>query len=150
MEILGTKGAMLGLDAKSIEFQNRAFNSYTPKTYTKELRTRYLENHDGLETMKTRTEEAQAKKQYKKQLKQLQKRVSAFEAAGEDVPQEIYDEMEVLNSNYSVRLSEIQAGREPNKVFTGVKPFYMSRPGLDLEEEEISQAVEAPSSDEFD
>jgi len=26
----------------------------------------------------------------------------------------------------------------------------MSRPGLDLEEEEISQAVEAPSSDEFD
>jgi hypothetical protein len=31
-----------------------------------------------------------------------------------------------------------------------VKPFYMSRPGLDLEEEEISQAVEAPSSDEFD
>ena len=150
MEILGTKGAMLGLDAKSIEFQNRAFNSYTPKTYTKELRTRYLENHDGLETMKTRTEEAQAKKQYKKQLKQLQKRVSAFEAAGEDVPQEIYDEMEVLNSNYSVRVSEIQAGREPNKVFTGVKPFYMSRPGLDLEEEEIPQAVEAPSFDEFD
>jgi hypothetical protein len=150
MEILGTKGAMLGLDAKSIEFQNRAFNSYTPKTYTKELRTRYLENHDGLETMKTRTEEAQAKKQYKKQLKQLQKRVSAFEAAGEDVPQEIYDEMEVLNYNYSLRVSEIQDGREPNKVFTGVKPFYMSRPGLDLEEEEIPQTVEAPSSDEFD
>lgn len=150
MEMLGAKGVMLGLDAKSIEFQNRAFNSYTPKTYTKELRTRYLENHDGLETMKTRTEEAQAKKQYKKQLKQLQKRVSAFEAAGEQVPQEVYEQMEALNSNYSIRVSEIQAGREPNKIFTGVKPFYKARPGLDLEEQEIPQKVEPVNLDDTD
>jgi hypothetical protein len=139
MELLGIKGAFLGLDAKSIEFQNRAFNQYMPKTYTKELRTRYLEDHDGLETMKTRTEEAQAKKQYKKQLKALQKKVTAYEQSDEAVPEEVYAEMEALNSNYSDVLIDIQAGRTPNKIFSGVKPFFASRPGLDMEEEEISQ-----------
>ena len=66
------------------------------------------------------------------------------------MPQEVYEQMEALNSNYSVRVSEIQAGREPNKIFTGVKPFYKARPGLDLEEQEIPQKVEPVNLDDSD
>ena len=139
LELNGVKDAYLGLGAKSIEYQNRAFNSYMPKTYTKELRTRFKANHEGVETMKTRTEVAQAKKQYKKQLKGLKQVITAYRQKGLEVPAEEYQRMEALSLNYSKILSEINLGRKPSSLFTGVKPFFVARPGLDMNEEEISE-----------
>ena len=69
IEFLGLKGMFVG--PKSIEFQNRAFNDYSPKTYTKELKTRYTKEHEGLEVMPTRTQIGQEKKLYKTELKKL-------------------------------------------------------------------------------
>jgi len=137
MELLGARGLSLGLDAQSMDYQNRAFNSYMPKTYTRDLRTRYKENYGGVETMKTRTIGGQLKLQYKKQLKEIQKKMQAYTSSGREVPASIYEEMTDLQTRFAKAVSEMDARKDTDRTYTPAlfRPYFLTREGLDITEE---------------
>jgi hypothetical protein len=137
MELLGARGLSLGLDAQSMDYQNRAFNSYMPKTYTRDLRTRYKENYGGVETMKTRTVGGQLKLQYKKQLKDIQKKMQAYTSSGREVPASIYEEITDLQTRFAKAVSEMDARKDTDRTYTPAlfRPYFLTREGLDITEE---------------
>ena len=139
LEAIGAKGIAIG--PKSIEYQNRAFNDYSPKTYTKELVTRYTKQHESLEVMPTRTPQAQLRKEYKKELKDIQKKILAYKQSGQPVPDDVYEELAELQRNYPKAVSEfVKSGNsEPGVSLTIPVPFFPSRKGLDMSPGEISQ-----------
>jgi hypothetical protein len=138
LEILGAKG--IGIGPKSIEFQNRAFNSYSPKTYTKELVTRYKKDYAGLEVMSTRTPQAQLTKQFKKELKEIQKKIVGYKEKGEAVPQRVYDNLEELKINFKKarEKAKLDPDSELRSLYLPI-PFFPSREGLDVSPGEISE-----------
>ena len=136
MEIMGARGLALG--PKSIEYQNRAFNDYSPKSYTKELRTRFKKDHEGLEEMKTRTPKAQLKKQYKKELKELRTKILAYKQKGEVPPQRLLDRLAALRNNFiKAREELLQGGVDDERGLYFPVPFMPSRQGLDMSPGEI-------------
>jgi NTP pyrophosphatase (non-canonical NTP hydrolase) len=137
MELLGMRGLSLGLDPQSMDYQNRAFNSYMPKTYTRDLRTRYKENYGGVETMKTRTVGGQLKLQYKKQQKEIQKKMQAYTSSGREVPASLYEELTDLQTRFAKAVSEMDARKDTDKAYTPslFRPYFLTREGLDITEE---------------
>jgi hypothetical protein len=138
-ELFGLRGLML--DAQSMEFNNRRFNDYAPKTYTKELATRYKANYEGVELMKQRTPAYQLRRQYRKQLNKLKEQARrAREANNESLYNELVEESKILKANANKRLQEI---RERNNEFEEIQlpyiPFLNNRTGLDLSAGEIDQ-----------
>jgi hypothetical protein len=132
MEFLGLRGSFIG--PKSIEFQNRAFNDYAPKTYTKELRTRYTKDHEGLEIMPTRTRLAQEKKFFKKQLKEIQEEIRGYKAKGEPVPASLENKLVKLRDSYRSRVEDIKEGNTEEGISIAY-PFMDiigNRRGLDI------------------
>lgn len=109
MQALGLRGIFIG--PKSIEFQNRAYNDYSPKTYTKELRTRYTKDHAGLELMPTRTFLAQEKKLYKKAIKELRLDAGRYLSQGKPVPQSIKDKAAKLTEIFKKRVEDYKEGK---------------------------------------
>ena len=138
LEALGARGLAIG--PKSIEYQNRAFNNFSPKTYTKELRTRYKKEHEGLEQMPTRLPKAQLAKQFKKELKDIQKQIAAYKQNGQEVPESIYQDLEQLKVNFKRAKEEINLNpdSDPRGLYLPV-PFIPSREGLDMSPGEISE-----------
>jgi hypothetical protein len=132
MEFLGLKGAFVG--PKSVEFQNRAFNDYAPKTYTKELRTRYKKDHEGLEIMPTRTRLAQERKLFKKQLKEIQEETAKYISRGEKVPESVNNKLKTLRDNYKKRIEGIKAGKidESSPIAYPFMNLLGDRRGLDV------------------
>lgn len=132
MEFLGLRGSFIG--PKSIEFQNRAFNDYAPKTYTKELRTRYTKDHEGLEIMPTRTRLAQEKKFYKKQLKEIQEEIRGYKAKGEPVPTNLENKLIKLRDSYRSRVENIKEGNieEGSSIAYPFMDVLGDRRGLDI------------------
>jgi hypothetical protein len=132
MEFLGLKGAFIG--PKSVEFQNRAFNDYAPKTYTKELRTRYKKDHEGLEIMPTRTRLAQERKLFKKQLKEIQEETAKYVSRGERVPESVNNKLKTLRDNYKKRIEGIKAGKidESSPIAYPFMNLLGDRRGLDV------------------
>ena len=110
MEVMGAKGMFIG--PKSIEFQNRAFNAYSPKTYTKELVTRYTKEHQGLEYMATRTRLAQELKLFKKEMKDLQSQALRYVERGQPIPEEIGVRANKLSVWFERRVEKIKTGQE--------------------------------------
>lgn len=109
MQALGLRGMFIG--PKSIEFQNRAYNDYSPKTYTKELRTRFTKDHAGLELMPTRTFLAQEKKLYKKAIKELRLDAQIYLSQGKPVPQSIKDKAAKLTETFKKRVTDYKEGK---------------------------------------
>jgi hypothetical protein len=132
MEFLGLRGSFIG--PKSIEFQNRAFNDYAPKTYTKELRTRYTKDHEGLEVMPTRTRLAQEKKFFKKQLKEIQEEIRGYKAKGEPVPASLENKLVKLRDSYRSRVEDIKEGNteEGTSIAYPFMDIIGNRRGLDI------------------
>ena len=138
-ELLGLRGVML--DPKAMEFNNRRFNDYSPKTYTKELATRYNKNYEGLEIMKQRTPAYQTRRQFNKQYNKLKEQAKrAIESNNQEKFEEYRQKATILRENYISRLQEI---RERNNEFEEIKlpylPFIDNREGLDLAAGEISE-----------
>lgn len=135
MEMLGLKGSFIG--PKSVEFQNRAFNDYAPKTYTKELRTRYTKDHEGLEVMPTRTRLAQEKKLFKKQLKEIQEEMRGYKARGETVPTNLENQLVKLRDSYRSRVEDIKEGKveEGTSIAYPFMDILGGRKGLDVSPE---------------
>ena len=132
MDVLGLKGMFVG--PKSIEFQNRAFNDYSPKTYTKELVTRYKKDHKGLEVMPTRTPLAQELKLFKKEIKELQRKASKYLERGEPIPLEIQEKALRLRDQFQKRVEKIKSGKD-NSSTPIAYPFmniFGDRKGLDI------------------
>ena len=138
LEALGARGLAIG--PKSIEYQNRAFNNFSPKTYTKELRTRYKKEHEGLEQMPTRMPKAQLVKQFKKELKDIQKTISAYKQNGQAVPESVFQDLEQLKVNFKRAKEELNLNpdSDPRGLYLPV-PFFPSREGLDMNPGEISE-----------
>ena len=132
MEFLGLRGSFIG--PKSVEFQNRAFNDYAPKTYTKELRTRYKKDHEGLEIMPTRTRLAQEKKFFKKQLKEIQEEIRGYKAKGEPVPINLENKLIKLRDSYRSRVEDIKEGNieEGSSIAYPFMDILGDRRGLDI------------------
>jgi hypothetical protein len=132
MEFLGLRGSFIG--PKSVEFQNRAFNDYAPKTYTKELRTRYKKDHEGLEIMPTRTRLAQEKKFFKKQLKEIQEEIRGYKAKGEPVPINLENKLIKLRDSYRARVEDIKEGNieEGSSIAYPFMDILGDRRGLDI------------------
>jgi hypothetical protein len=138
LEILGARG--IGIGPKSIAYQNRAFNNYSPKTYTKELRTRYKKDHEGLETMPTRLPMAQLVKQYKKEVKEIQKKIAAYKQNGEPVPQSLYDRLDKIRNNFQQSREDLNAGKtEDARGLYLPLSIFSSREGLDMNPGEIEE-----------
>lgn len=110
MEVMGAKGMFIG--PKSIEFQNRAFNAYSPKTYTKELVTRYTKEHQGLEYMTTRTRLAQELKLFKQEMKDLESQALRYVERGQPIPEEIAVRANKLSVWFERRVEKIKTGQE--------------------------------------
>jgi len=138
LEALGARGLAIG--PKSIEYQNRAFNSFSPKTYTKELRTRYKKEHEGVENMPTRMPKAQLAKEFKKELKDIQKTIASYKNKGEAVPESVYQDLETLKTNYKRAKEQLESNpnEDPRGLYIPV-PFFPSRKGLDMSPGEISE-----------
>ena len=137
-ELLGLRGLML--DSKSMEFNNRRFNDYAPKTYTKELTTRYTKDYEGLETMKQRTPYYQTKRQFKAQSKELREKAKRARETGNTTQLEkIQQEYSILLQNYNARVSEIRKkGNQPDEIQLPYIPLFDNRKGLDVSVEDIS------------
>ena len=132
IQALGLRGIFIG--PKSIEFQNRAFNDYSPKTYTKELITRYKKDHEGLEVMPTRTPLAQEIKLFKKEIKELQTKALKYRERGQPIPAEIQEKALRLKDQFQKRVDKIKSG-EGNKSIPISYPFMNligGRKGLDV------------------
>lgn len=131
-ELMGARGLML--DAKSMEFNNRRFNDYAPKTYTKELITRYTKDHEGLELMKQRTPLYQTKRQFKKQIKEIKEKARrAKETRNVDQLSRLKSEYNILIQNYKKRIMELKSkGNKVEDVELPYIPFFDNRKGLDL------------------
>ena len=138
LEALGARGLAIG--PKSIEYQNRAFNNFSPKTYTKELRTRYKKEHEGLEQMPTRMPKAQLAKQFKKELKDIQKTIAAYKQNGQAVPESVFQDLEQLKVNFKRAKEELNLNpdSDPRGLYLPT-PFFPSREGLDMNPGEISE-----------
>jgi hypothetical protein len=137
IEALGLKGMFIG--PKSIEFQNRAFNDYSPKTYTKELKTRYTKEHEGLEVMPTRTQIGQEKKLYKTELKRLMMKINRYKESGQEVPQSLRNQVINLREQFKERVQKIKSG-EQEKGAPIAYPFMNilgDRKGLDVSAEDF-------------
>jgi hypothetical protein len=137
IEFLGLKGMFVG--PKSIEFQNRAFNDYSPKTYTKELKTRYTKEHEGLEVMPTRTQIGQEKKLYKTELKKLMMKINRYKESGQEVPQSLRNQVIGLREQFKERVQKIKSG-EQEKGAPFAYPFMNilgDRKGLDVSAEDF-------------
>lgn len=131
MDLIGAKGLFLGLDPKSIEYQNRAFNNYMPKTYTKELRTEYNAEYEGISVKPRGSEIAQAKAAYKKAEKEITRRINAYQTKGRPVPPEVYDDLADLQEQFAEEIQRIQSGESTGYSPTLIRPFFSPRPGLD-------------------
>ena len=138
-ELFGLRGMMV--DPKSMEFNNRRFNDYAPKTYTKELATRYNRNFEGVKVMKQRTPAYQTRRQYRKQLKTLKEQARrAIETGDRDKYNEYRDKATILRENYIKRIREIKArGNDFEEIQLPYVPFVYNRKGLDLQTGEIDE-----------
>lgn len=132
LDLIGIKGITLGLDPKSIEFQNRAYNEYMPKTYTKELRTRYTKNHEGLEVKPRGSEQDKAKQAFKQALKKINQEINSYETAGRPVPTSTYEKLDKLEQQYREELQRIETGEDGGYNPFLLKPYWRDRPGMDL------------------
>lgn len=138
IELMGGRGLALG--PKSIEYQNRAFNNYSPKTYTRELRTRYTAEHKGLESMKTRTPMAKLTSEYKKEVKEIRKRIVSYTQSGRPVPQSVYDDLNTLQVNYvKARQELLDKGDEIDYGSYVPIPFFPSRGDLNIDPGNIGE-----------
>jgi len=132
IQALGLRGIFIG--PKSVEFQNRAYNDYSPKTYTKELRTRFTKDHTGLELMPSRTFIAQERKLYKKAIKELRADAAIYVSQGRPVPQSIKDKAAKLTEKFKKRITEYREGKIKDDV-SFAYPFMNilgDRKGLDV------------------
>ena len=130
-KILGAAG--LSIDPTSAEYDNRRFNVFMPKTYTKQLTTEFAEEYKGVKERLSRTPMGQIKKQYKKEVLEIKKEIIQAQKNNED-PAPLYQKLRDAQEN-AMKASQ-NLSKDSKKQFSiDVLPTpFWNRKGMDLEE----------------
>ena len=133
IEFFGLRG--LAIDPESMQFNNRRFEDYMPKTYGKPLKKKFVEDYE-LEDIKTRTPKARTKAAFKKQYKELKEKRKQRLNVGLDTD-EIDNKISILRENYANRLRKIEneTQDESSFLFTPT-PFFSDKLELNREIDE--------------
>jgi len=133
IEYFGLRG--LAIYPKSMQFNNRRFEDYMPKTYGKPLKKKFVEDYE-LEDIKTRTPKARTKAAFKKQYKELKEKRKQRLNVGLDTD-EIDNKISILRENYANRLRKIENETQDESSFLFIPtPFFSDKLELNKEIDE--------------
>lgn len=132
-KVLGSAG--LAIDPTSTEYDNRRFNVYTPKTYTKQLATEFTEGHKGVKERSSRTPIGQVKKQFKKEVLEIKREIIQAQQRGEDTAP-LYLKLREAQENAKKAIQNIRENPNKDKDYSiDILPMpFWKRKGQDLEE----------------
>jgi len=124
IELLGLRG--LAIDPQSMQFNNRRFEDYMPKTYGKPLKSKFIKDYQ-IKEVESRTPAARTKTTYDKQLKKLnEKRKRNINS--ELSTEEIDNQIRTLKINYRKRPVDIRTKKEDESDFPFVPtPFFSDK-----------------------
>lgn len=103
IEYFGLRG--LSITPESMEFNNRRFEDYMPKTYGKDLKTKFTKDYE-LEEVDSRSMLAKTTRMFKKQYKELNQKRDIKLESGADVT-DINNQIDILRRNYEKRMREL-------------------------------------------
>lgn len=130
-KVLGATG--LSIDPTTTEYDNRRFNSYMPKTYTKQLSTEFKEKYEGVKEKKSKTPLGQIKKQYKKEVLEIKKEIIQARKKGED-DSYLFEKLKKAQEN-AIKATQNLSKSKLNEYSIDVLPMpFWKRKGMDLEE----------------
>jgi len=132
LKILGATGATI--DPTSMEYDNRRFNAYTPKTYTKQLTTVFDEDHKGVKEISTRTPMGQVKKELKKETLEIKRKILLAQRNNEDITPLLQD-LRTAQENAMKAAQNIRTSKPKKNFSIDLLPTpFWKRKGMDLEE----------------
>lgn len=132
LKVLGAAG--LSIDPTSMEYDNRRFNAYTPKTYTKQLTTVFDEDYKGVREISTRTPMGQVKKELKKETLEIKRKILLAQRNKEDITP-LLQELRTAQENAMKAAQSIRISKPKKNYSIDVLPTpFWKRKGQDLEE----------------
>jgi len=132
LKILGAAGA--SIDNTTMEYDNRKFNVFTPKTYTKQLTTEFTEGHKGVKERPSRTPMGQIQKQYKKEVLEIKREILLAQKRNEDVTP-LFKKLQEAQQNAMQAAQNIRTSKPKKNFSIDLLPTpFWKRKGQDLEE----------------
>ena len=133
IEFFGLRG--LDISPEAMQFNNRRYEDYMPKTYGKQLKKKFAEDYQ-LEDVKSRTPVSRTRSTFKKQYNKLKEERKRRINTGADVT-ELDERIRILRLNYAKRLNEIklQPVDESSLIYTPT-PFFSDKLQLNTEIDE--------------
>jgi hypothetical protein len=109
-----------------MQFNNRRFEDYMPKTYGKPLKSKFTKDYQ-IKEVESRTPAARTKTTYDKQLKKLKEERKRNINSGLST-EEIDNQIRTLRINYKKRLVDIRTKKEDESDFPFVPtPFFSDK-----------------------
>lgn len=131
LKVLGAAG--LSIDPTSMEYDNRRFNEFSPKTYTKQLTTVFDEEFKGVKELSTRTPMGQIKKQFKKEVLEIKREILLAQKRNEDVTP-IFKKLQEAQQNAIQASQNLRTNKKKDFSIDVLPTPFWKRKGMDLEE----------------
>ena len=130
-KVLGAAG--LTIDPTSAEYDNRRFNAFMPKTYTKQLTTEFDEEHKGVKERLSRTPMGQVKKQLKKEVLEIKREILEAQKRNEDLTP-LFKKLQEAQQNAMQAAQNVRTTKKKNFSIDVLPTPFWKRKGMDLEE----------------
>ena len=116
-----------------MEYDNRKFNAFTPKTYTKQLTTEFTEDYKGVKERLSRTPMGQVKKAFKKEVLEIKREILEAQKRNEDLTP-LFNKLREAQQNAMQAAQNVRTTKKKNFSIDVLPTPFWKRKGMDLEE----------------